>query len=49
MALARDFGSELADTGEVKDKKEKKEVNIETMNNKFSPVETIKKQLFWWA
>ena len=30
-----------ADTREVMEKKEKKEVNIETMNNKFAAVKTI--------
>ena len=46
MALARDLGMELEDTGEVKDKKAKKEVNIETMNNKFAAVKTIEKNYF---
>ena len=42
MALPRSLGRVLADTGEVMDKKEKKEVNIEIMKIKFSAVKTIK-------
>ena len=41
MALPRGLGMVMADTGEVMDKKEKKEVNIEIMKNEFAAVETI--------
>ena len=42
MALPRNLGRVLADTGEVMDDKEKKELNMEIMKRKRSAVETIK-------
>ena len=42
MAQSRGLGKVPADTGEVMDKKEKKELNIEIMKNKVAAVETIK-------
>ena len=38
----RSLERELADTGEVMDMTEDREVNIEIMKNKFAPIETIK-------
>ena len=43
MGLPRGLERVMADTGEVMDKKEKKELNIEIMKNELAAVETIKK------
>ena len=42
MAQRCGLGKVLADTGEVMDEKEKKELNVEIMKNKFAAVENMK-------
>ena len=42
MARLRGLRKVLADTGEIIDKKEKKELNIEIMKKEFAAVETVK-------
>ena len=42
MTLPRNLCRRLVDTGEVMDNKEKKELNMEIIKNKWSAVETIK-------
>ena len=45
MALLSSLGRVMADTGEVMDKNEKKELNVKIMENEFAAVETVQTTL----